>query len=79
MVITLYFEIIGQIEQIETIATGGNIRDISVFRGNMGQVDSENSRGLPWLGSRAERSARLSSTGMKPMELAERNSKSRDS
>ena len=43
MAILVIFEIIGEIEQIETMSVGGNVHDIMRLQKNSGRVD-ENSR-----------------------------------
>ena len=68
----MYFEIIGEIENIEEIAAGGRIRESCGFRSSMEQVDGVNSRGWPWFGFRVARSARLNCIGMKPTVSAKR-------
>jgi len=68
----MYFEIIGEIENIEEIAAAGESATSCGFRSNMDQADGVNSRVWPWFGFRVGRSARLSCTGMKPTVLVKR-------
>jgi hypothetical protein len=61
----MYFEILGEIEHIETIAVSGRIRDIMRLR--MATPNGENSKGTPKFAFKVEESAMLRFTGMKPM------------
>lgn len=62
----MYFEIIGEIEKIKEIAAGGRIRDVMRIQKQFGSGRRRKLKGFAMVGSRAARSARLSSTGMKP-------------
>jgi hypothetical protein len=42
----MYFEIIGEIEEVETIAVGGSIRDVMRLQSNSVAAAGENSKAL---------------------------------
>lgn len=68
----VFFEIIGEIAEIETIAIGGRILISCGFRNSMVPADGESLKGLPMLSFRAATSVELNCTGTKPTALAEK-------
>jgi len=66
----VYFEIIGEIGEIETIAIGGKIRDIMRIQKQHGSGRWRKLKGLAKIRMRVERYAGLKCTGMKPTALA---------
>ena len=61
----MYFEIIGEIEEIETIAVGGRIRDIMRLRKQYGLGRWRKLREWQMFAFKAEEFAKLKSTGTK--------------
>lgn len=69
------FEIIGEITDIEVIATGNTIRDIARLKKNYGSLaDGANSKGLRWCVSLTGEYVGLNDTGMRRMALAKKKS-----
>ena len=68
----MYFEIIGEIEEVETIAIGGKIRDIMRIQKQYGPGRWRKLKGSANIRLESGRMAELSYTGMKPTALVER-------
>ncbi len=68
----MYFEIIGEIEEVETIAIGGKIRDIMRIQKQYGPGRWRKLKGMAKVRLESEGYAKLSYTGMKPTALVER-------
>ena len=68
----MFFEIIGEIGEIETIAIGGNIRDIMRIQKQYGPGRWRKRKGIAKIRLEAAGYAVRSYTGMKLMALAER-------
>lgn len=65
--------LIGDIEEIETIAVGGRIKDIMCgFANSMGLADGANSKAWRMFVFRVEGYVKQRSTGTKPTALVER-------
>ncbi|HUT69029.1 MAG TPA: hypothetical protein VMW89_00010 [Desulfatiglandales bacterium] len=68
----MHFEIIGDIEDVETLAVGGRIRDIMRIQNSLVPDGGVSSRGWPRFVFKAEGYAMLRCTGVKRTALAER-------
>ena len=66
----MYFEIIGEITDIEIIAVGDSIKDLERLQKRYGPGRWRKLKESPWCGLRMARYVRLRSIGMKPMALA---------
>jgi len=68
----MYFDIIGNIEEIQTIAVGGRIQDIMRIRKQYGPGRCANLRAWQIFVVRVEEYAKQKSTGTKPTALVGR-------
>jgi hypothetical protein len=71
----MHFEILGDIKKVETIAVGGNIRDIMWLRKQYGPGRWRKLKGIAQICLQRVRYAMLRYIGMNPMVLVERNLK----
>ena len=62
----MYFEIVSEIDKIETVAVGGRIRDIMRIQKQYGPGRWRKLKGVAKVRLRAEGYAMLKFTGMKP-------------
>ena len=72
----MHFEIIGEIEQIETFAIGSAIRERERLRKVYGKGTGENEKALPRLCCPMRLWLKQKFIGMKRQALAEKNSRS---
>jgi hypothetical protein len=72
----MFFEIIGDIREVETIAIGRSIRDLPRLRRLHGRGRWRKRKGWRRFGSRTAPLSGRNSIGMKPQELADARSRS---